>query len=160
MIGIISDTHDNVVNIQKAMKVFEEKEVDFIVHCGDIVAPGTIKYFNGIHTKFVKGNCEGDIELIKEKLKEISGEYLGQIGDIKVNGKRIAAYHGDNKLILKLLIQSKLFDYIFTGHTHQKRDEKIGEVRIINPGAHFFGGENTVALLDTGSDSVEFVEVI
>ena len=76
MIGVISDTHDNVENILKAIKVFEEREVDFIIHCGDVVAPASLKHFNGLRILVVKGNCDGDVENMEIILKEIGGEYL------------------------------------------------------------------------------------
>ena len=79
MIGVISDTHDNVPNILKAIKVFENEDVDFIIHCGDVVAPATIKFFKGIHIKVVKGNCDGDVSHIKQVLGEIGGEFLGEV---------------------------------------------------------------------------------
>ena len=41
-IGIISDTHDNVVNVKKAADKFKEAKVEFVLHCGDIICPLTI----------------------------------------------------------------------------------------------------------------------
>ncbi len=42
---------------------------------------------------------------------------------------------------------------------HKTRDEKIGKTRVINPGAHYYGCENKVVLLDLEKDNVEFIEL-
>jgi putative phosphoesterase len=159
MIGAISDTHDNVKNVLRAIRVFENANVDFIVHCGDVVAPLTVKYFKGIRTLIVKGNCDGDTLHIKENVEAIGGEFLGEVGTLDILGKKILIYHGDNEEKLQGFIDSQEHDYILTGHTHQTRDEKIGKTRVINPGAHYYGSENKVVLLDIEGDNAEFIEL-
>ncbi len=159
MIGIISDTHDNVINVLKAIKIFENADIDFIIHCGDVISPATARFFRGIHMKVVKGNCDGDIEHIKQVLDEIAGEYLGEIGRLDILGKKILVYHGSDQGKLQEFIDKQEYDYILTGHTHKTRDEKIGKTRIINPGAHYYGCENKVVLFDIENDKVEFVEL-
>jgi len=159
LIGIISDTHDNVENIIKAVKIFEEKEINFIIHCGDVIAPLSVQYFNGIHTKFVKGNCDGDVELLKEKIKAIGGEYLGDFGVLSIENLKIAVCHGKDKEKLGSFIESGKYNFVLHGHTHQKRDDKMEKTRVINPGAHYYQCENTVAILDVNNDKVEFIDV-
>ena len=73
IIGIISDTHDNIPNILKAVNIFKERKANLVLHLGDIVAPATIKFFNGLNMKFIMGNCDGDIDLIKKRIEEIKG---------------------------------------------------------------------------------------
>ena len=38
-IGLISDTHDNIKNIENAISVFSNKRVSFVIHAGDIISP-------------------------------------------------------------------------------------------------------------------------
>ena len=75
-IGLISDTHDNVENILRAVKKFTEMRVDFVVHLGDIVAPATLQYFKGLKMKLITGNCDGDLPKIESKCSEFGFEYL------------------------------------------------------------------------------------
>ena len=159
MIGVISDTHDNVLNIKKAVELFKQNNVSFVIHLGDIVAPATVKFFSGLKMKFIIGNCDGDVEMLKKRIEEINSEFLGRIAELEVEGKKIAAYHGNNAEILSKLIQSNKYDYVLHGHTHQTRDEVIGNTRVINPGAHYFMGENTVVLLDVENNEVKFVKL-
>lgn len=51
--ALISDTHGVPATIQQALDEFKRYEVDLIVHCGDIVDPNVIKYFNDYKTEFV-----------------------------------------------------------------------------------------------------------
>ena len=66
LIGIISDTHDNVANILKAVEIFKVR-AEMVIHLGDIIAPATIQFFKDLKIAFLKGNCDGDIELLKKK---------------------------------------------------------------------------------------------
>jgi len=160
MIGVISDTHDNVVNVLKAINIFENANVDFIIHCGDVISPATVGFFKGMHIKVVKGNCDGEINHLKQVLDEIKGEYLGEIGKLDIGGKKILVYHGSDQNKLQEFIDEQKYDYVLTAHTHKTRNEKIGKTRVINPGAHYYGCENKVVLLDLNKDKVEFVEVV
>jgi predicted phosphodiesterase len=38
-IGIISDTHDNMPLIKRACELFNAREVQMVLHCGDYCAP-------------------------------------------------------------------------------------------------------------------------
>jgi hypothetical protein len=66
----MSDTHDRLENVAIAIDIFKQKQVDMIIHCGDWVAPFTLKFFDQVSkkagfqvpTKSVFGNNEGDIQ--------------------------------------------------------------------------------------------------
>ena len=38
-IGVLSDTHDHIPKIKRAVEIFNEEKVDLVLHSGDIVAP-------------------------------------------------------------------------------------------------------------------------
>ena len=159
MIGLISDTHDNVENVKKAVELFQKHDVDFVLHLGDVVAPATIKFFSGLVLKVIKGNCDGDIEGMKRMLSNINGEYLGEEHTFRLGGKKIYATHGIDEKKLGEIIRSKKYDYVLHGHTHFKRDEKIKNTRVINPGAQYWGSEHTIVLFDPKIDRVEFISL-
>jgi uncharacterized protein len=46
--GLISDTHDNIQNIQNAVSLFNDKCVSFVIHAGDIVSPRAVGAFTGV----------------------------------------------------------------------------------------------------------------
>ena len=160
MIGLISDTHDNTEAIKKAVKIFKDNRVDLVIHCGDLVCPLCLKLFDGLNVFIVRGNCDGEIPGLKKRLDEIKGHYFDNLGEVHLNDKQVAFTHGNDEMILSKLIDSKRFNYVFHGHTHMKRDERVGKTRVINPGALFMPvAEKTIALLDIEKDKLQFVEV-
>ena len=57
------------------------------------------------------------------------------------------------------LLSEQRHDYLLQGHTHVKQDLRVGKMRIINSGALHRANPRTVALLDTATDSLEFLEI-
>ena len=47
-IGIISDTHDNVPMVQRAVEIFNAEAVDLVLHEGDYVSPFAVKPLSGL----------------------------------------------------------------------------------------------------------------
>jgi putative phosphoesterase len=161
MIGIISDTHDNIPNILKAVELFKKNQVEFVIHCGDVVAPATVKFFSGLNMKFIFGNCDGDRCLIEEKVKELGWEHHGRMIELKLKEKTIGVVHGDNLLINDKMM-SKGFDYFIHGHTHQPEDKKIGKTRVLCPGGFFLGDPkdtNKIIILNLDNDKALFLDV-
>ena len=160
VIGIISDTHDNVNGIIKAVEIFKKNNVDFVVHCGDVIAPPSISHFKGLKVYVVRGNCDGEVLGLKKRIAEIKGEFFEMQGEVDIKGKSIVFVHGHDPTLLRELIESQKYDYVFHGHTHSQRDEMDGTTHIINPGSLYLGNEvNSIALLDVERDEVRFIEI-
>ncbi|MBN2141943.1 YfcE family phosphodiesterase [Candidatus Woesearchaeota archaeon] len=160
-IGIISDTHDNTKNIDATVKLFQESNVEFVIHAGDVVAPISVLRFKGLKTKWVFGNCDGDHANITARVKEIGGEHYGRVMDIKHDGRRIIVIHGDNHKLLAEALGKKP-DYLIHGHTHIPEDKREGKTRILCPGGHYLGDpaeRNQVIILDTEKDEATFMYV-
>ena len=159
MIGIISDTHENEAAIKKAVKIFKDKKVDFVVHCGDIISPPMLEHFKGLKMKFVLGNNDGEVAGLNVKAKEFGFEPVTEEKEFEYKKKRFYAYHGTIKGKLDDAIKKNIYDYVLTGHTHIKRDDKIGKTRVINPGALFRINPYTIGLLDIEKDKLEYVVI-
>ena len=159
MIGIISDTHENEEAIKKAVGIFKAKNADFAVHCGDIVSPPVLENFKGVKMKLVFGNNDGERNGLISKCRELGFEEIKDELEFDYKNKKFYVYHGTSIKKLDAAIQSNKYDYVLTGHTHIKRDEKTGRTRVINPGALFRVHIYTIALLDAEKDKLEFVEV-
>jgi putative phosphoesterase len=157
-IGLMSDTHDNVPNVLKAKEIFEKNNVELVLHAGDVISPKTALYL-GMKTWFVKGNCDGATELLKTKAESLGGKYLGEMAEFELEGKQFCMFHGTDQDKLKELIDSQKYDYIITGHIHKLIDEKQGKTRVINPGAHYYQGTNTIGILDLDTDKLEIIEI-
>ena len=161
VIGIISDTHDNVENIKKAVEIFKKHKVEFVIHAGDIVAPASVKYFKGLNMKFVFGNCDGDRHKIDEKVREINGQHYGRVMELKLKGKKLCVFHGDDIVKTDQLLGAE-YDYFIHGHTHAPEDKMHNNTRVLCPGGHYLGDPsdyNKVIILDVEKDKVLFEDV-
>ena len=159
MIGIISDTHENEEAIRKAVAIFKEKNVDFVVHCGDIISPPVLKNFTGLDVRFVFGNNDGERNGLNKMAKMLGFEEIADEKEFTFKGRNFYVYHGTDPEKLDDAIKSDKYDYVLTGHTHLKRDDRVLKTRVINPGALFQAEPFTVALIDPEKEELEFVEV-
>lgn len=152
MIGIISDTHDNLPVIEKAVELFNSKEVDLVLHAGDFVSPFTARAFNSLKAplKAVFGNNDGDPVTIIKFFGDGAEFYAGWIR-INHKGKVIYLTH------CPLPQPPSDCDLYVYGHTHQSVLEK-GSCLIINPGecGGWLSNRPTIAMadLDTGEADI------
>jgi len=152
-IGILSDTHDNLPNIEKAVKIFKRKKISLLLHAGDYIAPFSISPFKKLKCDYlgVFGNNDGE----KEGLTKISE---GRIKEgplfIELESKKIALIHDLNKLDLK----DEKYNLIICGHTHKPEIRKESSSLIINPGecSGWLYRRPTVAILDLETLSTNF----
>ncbi|MEQ8524129.1 metallophosphoesterase [Gracilimonas sp.] len=160
LIGIISDSHDHIPNLKKAVKIFKDRNVELVLHAGDYCSPFMIHHFEGLNLKGIFGNNDGDKYLLISKFRDIGAELAGDFLKVEEDGLTIAVYHGTYAEITSSLIESGRYDVVITGHTHEMVYEKVGETIVINPGtANGFDGKDSIAFLDTETREVEFVEL-
>ena len=144
-IGVISDTHDNMGAIRKAVSFFNENDVELVIHAGDIVSPFTAEEFKKLKCDMILiyGNNDGDKLYLKEKFSNI-GEFHSDPFISELYGKKIAVTHIPN--IVDALAEK--YDIVIYGHTH-KKDLRIGKSLVLNPGENcgYLTGVKSVALL-------------
>jgi uncharacterized protein len=140
LIGVISDIHDHKKNLNKAINLLNSKKIKQTFFLGDLTNLNTLKEFQKLNAgiKAVFGNADRKKEEILNYIKnnKLNIKYPENrlTWNIKLNSKKIAASHGDNKQILQNLLKNN-FDYLFTGHTHDPKIEKKGSTIWINPGS-------------------------
>lgn len=159
-IGIVSDTHDNLELAEKAVELFESENVEKVVHCGDMVAPFTAELFDsGFDFYAVRGNNDGEWNL--KQTVERFGSFYNNVVELEFDGKSIAVYHGTEEEIVEGLV-SKQYDYVFRGHTHERKVENHGETLEVNPGGIKFPDQEegfSIAILDTDTGDVDFRQI-
>jgi uncharacterized protein len=161
-IGIISDTHDHHVNVLKAVEIFKNENVQYILHAGDIVSPFTANAFGNLkNVKFIAvfGNNDGEKHLLKSTIESFGGEihrdpYHGKIAD-----KQVFLTHKPG--LLDQALASGKYDIIVYGHTHFKDIRTIGKTLLINPGeaTDWVCGKGNLCILDTDSLQVKEMEL-
>jgi hypothetical protein len=158
MIGIMSDSHDNLDAIRKAVKIFNNKELDLVIHAGDLISPFTANEFKKLESEFVAiyGNNDGEREGLKSAYKDICN--LEDFKEISIEGWKFSIIHGTNPAILDSLARSGKYDVVIRGHTH-KLEILNGKTMVINPGevCGYISSKQTVVLLDTDDLSFEVI---
>jgi len=162
-IGIISDTHDDVENTKKAVEIFKEKRVNFVIHLGDYISPPIVRLFKGLKLTGIFGNNDGYKYILMKVFDEIDGEIKGDFGVIEIEGMKIALYHGEFKEISEALAQSGNYELLLTGHWHKSEEKKIGKTLWISLGSanRFFAENSTpiIGIFDTENRKFKFVKV-
>ncbi len=160
IVGIMSDTHDNLPLVDRAVKKLIDEKAELVLHAGDYVSPFTISHFRPFKGKFVGvfGNNDGDHEFLKRRFAELDLEIRGLFAELKIDGLRIALLHGGESggapgasELLKSLISSECYDVIVHGHVHEAKAYKNGKTLVINPGevCGYLTEEPSVAVFDT-----------
>jgi hypothetical protein len=159
VIGIISDTHEDVRMIRKAVRIFKERAPTFVIHCGDIISPPVLEHFAGIALRIVFGNNDGERSGLKKKCSELGFYGIDETLTFTHAGKTFFVNHGTRPSTIEQAADSQQYDYVLHGHTHEQRNELRGKTRIVNPGALFSADTYSIAFLEPETGAVEFVEI-
>ena len=144
-IGIISDSHDNLPHIKKAIQLFNAEDVGHIIHAGDYVAPFAVKTLLNADAEItgIFGNNDGE----QKGIKSLLGNIFYGPHTISLNGKKITIVHDINDLDLE---SREISDVVIHGHTHYAEVKNESGTLFLNPGecGGWLSGNSTVALLD------------
>ena len=157
LIGIMSDSHDNLNAIASAVQYFNRRKVQTVLHAGDLVAPFTYRELKKLQMplQITFGNNDGE----RLGLKKIFGEKIHLPPyKMKIAGKKVLLLHEPDNMVA--IADSGHFDVIVYGHTHEIDVRKNG-VLIINPGecGGWVTGKSTVAVWNTETNEVEIEEM-
>jgi putative phosphoesterase len=145
--------------LQAALAAFRQEHVEVILHCGDLTSPetaATLGEFRIIHTI---GNGDYAAGTIRQVLIELNPlNYSGLVFTGEFEGISLAVTHGHLPGKVQELTESGLYQYVICGHSHRRKDEPAGAVRLINPGA--LGGlkaeERSACVLDLATGAAHF----
>ena len=166
-VGILSDTHDNLVAIGEAVEIFNDAGIELLIHAGDFISPFTSQPFKKLKAPLVGvfGNNDGDKLLLKKYYKsEGVGELYEDPYEFDFADKKILVTHKPQ--IVEPLTTSGRYDAVIFGHTHKAvieqysgRTENREKTWMINPGecCGYLTGRKTVALLDFAIDAAKIV---
>jgi putative phosphoesterase len=157
-IGILSDSHDDMAAIGRAVELFNAEEVAQVVHAGDIVSPFTFEVLRNLRAPLagIFGNNDGDRLLLRERSGGVihPQPYLTLIGECKV-----VVVHEPH--LVKALADSNDFDLVIYGHTHIPEVRRVGRTLVVNPGktARLHKGISTAAIVDLDALEARIVEL-
>ena len=161
LVGLMSDSHDNMPLIKRAVDCFNDKEVSLVLHAGDFISPICAREFQRLKMPFwgVFGNNDGEKNAWYER---ISG--WGHLSEVKlekeIDGKKFVVMHEPRSL--EELAKTGKYDVIVYGHTHKVDERKINGTLVINPGecGGWLIGRPTIALLEVSTMKVEIVDLL
>ncbi len=161
-IGLMSDTHDRLDGVQRAIDFFNKVRVQHVLHAGDLNSPFVVPKFANMKAKlyYVWGNNEGDRESVTLKFSKLGLKPLGNFASLELGGRKIALLHGTHEEIVQALLRSGSFDVVVRGHSHRAEILR-GRTLCINPGevCGYLTGRKTVALLDLKELQAEIYEL-
>jgi hypothetical protein len=161
-IGVLSDTHDHLSNLLAALAACREQRIDTLIHCGDLTGLELVSHFEGFRMIYTPGNMDFATGAIKKRFEKMRADnFVGSVFRGQFDRVNVAATHSHIESKVMDLVSSKKFRWIFHGHTHQRRDEEINGVRIVNPGA--LGGlskeSRSFCIVDLNAEDVQFIMV-
>lgn len=161
-VGIMSDSHDHLENIRKAVEAFNSAEVGYVLHAGDFVAPFVVNELRKLNCPLlgVFGNNDGERIGLQNRFKVFGAEVKVQPAFVELEGKKFVIIHEHD--LADALAESGKFDVVLYGHTHNVDIRKANNgCLIVNPGevCGWLTGKATIAILDTGTMEVRLVEL-
>jgi uncharacterized protein len=158
MIGILSDTHDNLNRVREAVRLFNDAGCDLVVHAGDFVAPFAVDELRNLNApvRAVFGNCDGEKAGL---VRAFQG--LGEIREAPFAflhaGLRFVVAHLEG--MAAPFFVAKTCDVIVSGHTHRPSVETRDGILLVNPGetGGWLRGKSTVVLLDPAALKAEII---
>ena len=163
-LAILSDSHDNLTNLQKACHWLNEQGIKIMIHCGDLASRETIIELSRIYqgqVYLVFGNMDRDY-VTREEIKKLGLKNIhvfNAFGEVQFNGYQIAFSHHPGPA--KKLVESGKYNFVFYGHTHKPWLEKIGQCQLVNPGnlaGQIYQATFAVYDLDSGKLELKILE--
>jgi uncharacterized protein len=158
LIGIMSDTHDNLPLVRKAVELFNERKAGYVIHAGDYTSPFTLKLFKDLKCKYagIFGNNDGDKLLLMERSE---GNIYNQPYIFTLHNKKIVVMHEHH--VADALADSGHYDLVVYGHTHKADIRKVKNTLVVNPGevSAYLYGKSTVALVNLETLEAEIAEL-
>jgi putative phosphoesterase len=155
-IAIISDIHDNILNLKKVLDYCVQNKIEKIICCGDLASLETLDFLNDNFAGeifFVFGNMDNDYlkNYPFENNQYKNTKIFKDFGETEIDGNKVAFTHFPRRakeLCLSceseaaLESESRKYDFVFYGHTHKPfvsfvettADQGKKKCKMLNPG--------------------------
>ena len=162
-ICILSDSHDHIPLLNAAVADAVKNGCEVVLHCGDVVAPSTLKcllkYKIPIHV--IHGNNAGDLHALA-KMSHQSSDYLhyyGMDAGIEIGHKKIFLVHYPH--YAKAMATSGDWDIVCCGHSHKVSMTEVKNVNgkmtwMINPGTIGGVGQAKATYIQVDLEQMKF----
>ncbi len=142
-ICIISDSHDHIELLHSAISDAKDRGAELLLHCGDVVAPYTLKRARqfGLPIHVIHGNNHGDLAVMGKLSQDPESliYYYGREASLELGGRKIFMVHFPN--YAEALALTGKWDLVCCGHNHRCKIESIKHADketttvVVNPGS-------------------------
>ena len=159
LLAIVSDSHDAIPHLRRAVELANERKAAYLLHCGDLISPFMVKElacFRG-EVHLILGNNPGDVWLLAKHCAKLPNIHLhGQYTFEELSGLSVALVHFPE--LAEGLALTGRFDLVCCGHTHVFEVRYLENTVMVNPG-ELLGKEGppTMAFFATETKQVEKV---
>jgi hypothetical protein len=155
LVGVMSDSHDNLLKVRAATTLFRKRGAEVILHAGDVVAPFAVRAIlkAGIPLVGVFGNCDGE----RTGMKKVCRTFYRSPHRFELDARVLVLAHDPEDLRGEVAAGA---DLLVHGHTHNPA-VKQGRPLVLNPGetGGWLTGKSSVALVDLATLKVEIVDL-
>ena len=151
LVGVVSDTHNNLKNIEQIISLFNNEEITLVIHTGDITNSKSLEKFSTLNADLV--GVYGNNDKNEVGLNDIAIQNNFQFQEppslVTLCEKNIAIFHEPDE-ITNFLSENKDVDIVIHGHTHRYRHEIVNDVLLFNPGesAGMQKGKNAIGIIN------------
>lgn len=161
-LGIISDIHDHLDNLSRALAALNDAGAERLLCAGDLCAPFIVprlaeRFAGPIDVVF--GNNDGDAFLIAQQAAQFDNVTIhGPFADLTIADRRVCLVH--YPALAYPIGASGWYDLVCFGHNHTAEIQRQGSTVLVNPGETMGRfGRVTVAIYDTSSAEATHLEV-
>ena len=151
LVGVVSDTHNNLKNIEQIIYLFNKEEITLVVHTGDIANSKSLEKFSALNANLigVYGNNDRNELGLNDIAIQNNFQFQEPPSLVTLCEKNIAIFHEPDK-ITNFLLENKDVDIVIHGHTHRYRHEIVNDVLLFNPGesAGMQKGKNAIGIIN------------
>ena len=157
-IGVVSDTHNHLRNVEQIVTLFNNAGVERVVHTGDITQPKTLVALGKLEMPLV--GVYGNNDLEREALETaIADQAFGIIDPplrLEWAGRVLSVVHDPLDINASMLSEC---DYVLHGHNHLHVHEQRDDCWVFNPGecAGMMSGLNAIGIVDLETAATELV---
>ena len=150
-IGVVSDTHNNLKNIEIIINIFNDERVPIVIHTGDISNANTLEQFTKLNSELigVYGNNDRNESGLEEVAQKNNFNFQQPPKRLSLLDREIVVFHEPDK-IGQFLSENQSIEVVLYGHTHRYENKIRNGVLFFNPGesAGMQKGSNAIGILD------------
>jgi len=158
-IGVVSDTHDNLKNVDRIVDLLNETCVERVVHTGDITQAKTLDVFSRLEAPLfgVFGNNDRERDSLGSAMDRHGFRFEEGPLELCWAERRIVVVHDPREFERVPLDR---FHVALHGHTHLHVRERREGALVFNPGecAGHLDGHNVVGVVDLQHLEVELLQ--